>query len=205
MARNTRTFADLDLNFIPSPMSLVINEGIGLLTSSTNSDVLVGTNTVFTKYDMLYRNIFINGTFVGKVKSITDSTHVVLYKNANANFTTQNFRYSNPADIVKRFDENAIKASVRNLIMTINYERPFHPEIGSQVNSLLFEPATPILSSVIEKTIRQTIDNFEPRVNLLSVDVTIDPDNNKASVTIAFTILNTQTQQILNLVLERTR
>jgi hypothetical protein len=42
-------------------------------------------------------------------------------------------------------------------------------------------------------------------VNLLSVDVTIDPDNNKASVTIAFTILNTQTQQILNLVLERTR
>jgi phage baseplate assembly protein W len=205
MARNTRTFADLDLNFIPSPMSLVINEGIGLLTSSTSSDVLVGTNTVFTKYDMLYRNIFINGTFIGKVKSITDATHVVLYKNANANFTRQNFRYSNPADIVKRFDENAIKASVRNLIMTINYERPFHPEIGSQVNSLLFEPATPILSSVIEKTIRQTIDNFEPRVNLLSVDVTIDPDNNKASVTIAFTILNTQTQQILNLVLERTR
>ena len=203
--RNTRTFTDLDLNFIPSPMYSVVNEGIGLITSSTNSNILVGTNTNFAKYDMLYRNMFVNGVFLGKVKDTIDTTHLLLYKNANASVTGQHYRYSNPSDLVLRFNESAIKASVKNLIMTMNYERPFHPEIGSQVNSLLFEPATPLLSAVLEKTIRNTIDNFEPRVSLNAVNVKINPDNNAASVSINFTILNTQTPQTLNLVLERTR
>jgi phage baseplate assembly protein W len=203
--RNTRTFTDLDLNFVPSPMYSVINEGIGLITTSTSSDIVVGTNTVFTKYDMLYRNLLVNGVFIGKVKDTIDSTHVQLFKNANASITAQNFRYSNPSDLVLRFNENAIKASVKNLIMTMNYERRFHPEIGSQVNSLLFEPATPLLSAVMERTIRHTIDNFEPRVTLNDVSVKINPDNNAASVSIMFTILNTQTPQTLQFALERTR
>jgi hypothetical protein len=205
MARNTRTFSDLDLNFTPSPMSLVINSGIGLMTTSTSSDIIVGTNTVFTKYDMLQRNIIINGTFVGKVKATIDSYHVQLWHNANANFTAQPFKYSNPADLVKKYDENAIKAAVKNLILTVNYERKFHPEIGSQIRGLLFEPATPMLGAVLEKTIRQTIDNFEPRVSLDQVDCKVNPDNNSVDVSIYFTILNTQTPQFLNLVLERTR
>lgn len=205
MARNTRTFSDLDLNFTPSPMSLVINSGIGTITTSTTSDIIVGTNTVFTKYDMLYRNIIINGTFVGKVKATIDSNHLQLWHKANANFTTQSFKYSNPADLVKKYDENAIKAAVKNLILTVNYERKFHPEIGSQIRGLLFEPATPMLGAVLEKTIRQTIDNFEPRVSLDQVDCKVNPDNNSVDVSIYFTILNTQTPQFLNLVLERTR
>jgi phage baseplate assembly protein W len=203
--RNTRTFTDLDLNFIPSPMYSIVNEGIGLITTTTNSDIVVGTNTNFAKYDMLYRNLLVNGVYIGKVKDTIDTTHLQLFKNANAAVTAQHYRYSNPADLVVRFNENAIKASVKNLIMTMNYERPFHPEIGSQVNSLLFEPATPLLSAVLERTIRHTIDNFEPRVTLNDVSVKINPDNNAASVSIMFTILNTQTPQTLNLVLERTR
>lgn len=205
MARNTRTFSDLDFNFIPSPIYSVKNDGIGFLTGSTDSDILVGTNTVFTKYDMLHRNMFIGGVFVGKVKETIDATHVKLYKNSNLTFTHQAFKYSNPADIVRRYDEQAIKASVKNLILTINYERPFHPEIGTQVNSLLFEQQTPLLSSVIERTIRTAIDNFEPRVTLDDVSVNIQADSNSVDVSIQFTILNTQTPQILNLVLERTR
>lgn len=205
MAQNARTFSDLDLNFTPSPMYLVINDGIGAMTTSTSSDIIVGTNTVFTKYDMLYRNIIINGTFIGKVKQTIDATHLKLWHNANATFTNQSFRYSNPADLVKRYDANAIKSSLKNLILTSNFERKFHPEIGSQVRGLLFEPATPLLGAVIERTIRQTIENFEPRVLVNEVNVSVNPDNNSMNASIIFTILNTQTPQFLNLVLERTR
>jgi len=206
MARNTRTFSDLDLNFTPSPMSLVINIGNGFMSADTSSDIITGTNTTFETYDMLNRNIFILGTFVGKVKETIDTTHLRLYHNSNATFTTPSYyTYSNPADLVKRYDENAIKASVKNLILTTNYERKFHPEIGSQIRGLLFEPATPMLGAVLERTIRQTIDNFEPRVSLDTVDCKVNPDNNSIDVSIYFTILNTQTPQFLNLVLERTR
>jgi phage baseplate assembly protein W len=205
MARNTRTFSDLDFNFIPSPIFSTKNDGIGLITSSTTSNILVGTNTVFTKYDMNQRNMYVGGVYVGKAKEVIDSTHVLMYKNALANKTQQTFKYSNPADIVKRYDEQAIKTSVRNLIMTVNYERPFHPEIGSQINNLLFEPASPMLAALLEHAIRNTIDNFEPRVDLTNVSAFVDGDNNSVEVTIEFTILNTQTPQSLNLVLERTR
>ena len=108
MARNTRSFSDLDFNFIPSPQYIVENDGIGLLTSSTNSDILVGTNTVFSKYDMSQRSIYIHGTFVGKVKLVIDNLHLQLYKNALVDFTTQAFKYGNPADLVKRYDEQAM-------------------------------------------------------------------------------------------------
>lgn len=108
-------------------------------------------------------------------------------------------------DINKRLDEQAIKASVRNLIMTANYEKPFHPEIGSPIKSLLFELATPLLPILIEKAIRQTIDNFEPRVNLTNVTARLSDDNNAVYVVVEFTIVNTSTVQTVNLTLNRTR
>ena len=265
MARNTRTFADLDFNFIPAPMSMVVNDGIGVISASTTSKYITGTRiwapriqvtvnqtfywnfrlytctttgltgfvgpshtsgliengtavfafsgnkptdsavTNFTRYDMAYRNIYSNGVFIGKVKSTIDQYTLELYSNPTNAVTLQNFTYSNGADIVKRYDEQAIKASVRNLILTSNYERPFHPEIGTQINSLLFEPATPMLSAVLERTIRTAINNFEPRVDLNDVQCVVNEDSNSVDVSIIFTILNTQTPQVLNLVLERTR
>ena len=205
MARNTRTFSDIDLNFIPAPIHLVKNDGIGLLTCSTTSLIVVGTRTTFSTYNMVERNLWIGTTFIGKVKSITNDTNLVLYHNANATFSGQTYKYSYGADLVKKYDDQAIKTAVKNLILTNNYERPFHPEIGSQVNALLFEPATPLLKAVLEKTIRNTIENFEPRVNLTDVQVDVDGDNNRVNVTIDFRILNTQTAQTIELALERTR
>ena len=265
MARNTRTFADLDFNFIPSPMSDIRNDGIGVITASTTSNLIHGTRiwvpsttvyegqhfywnfrlytctttgvtasvgpshssgsatngtavflyqadkpsdsavTNFTRYDMAYRNVYSNGVFIGKVKSTVDQYTLELFTTAKTNILLQNYTYSNGADIVKRYDEQAIKASVRNLILTSNYERPFHPEIGTQIRSLLFEPATPMLSAVLERAIRTTINNFEPRVDLNDVQCVVNDDSNSVDVSIIFTILNTQTPQVLNLVLERTR
>lgn len=108
-------------------------------------------------------------------------------------------------DVTKKYDVNAIKQSVRNLIMTNHYERPFHPEIGSQVTGLLFEPYSPMLQSLLERAIANTILNFEPRVRLLQVDVKVNPDNNTVYVSITFTIVNTDTPLAVDFTLQRTR
>ena len=108
-------------------------------------------------------------------------------------------------DVVRKFDEEAIKASVKNLVLTQNYERPFHSEIGSQIRGLLFEPATPMLNVMLKRAITDTIINFEPRVNLDDVLVTISPDNNEVYVSIYFTIINTIRPLQVDLILTRTR
>jgi phage baseplate assembly protein W len=108
-------------------------------------------------------------------------------------------------DVTTKVDEQAIKASIRNLILTSNYEKPFHPEIGSPIKSLLFEPATPLLPILIEKAIHQTIDNFEPRVQLINVKANLSDDSNSIYVTIEFVIVNTTKPIIVDLILSRTR
>ena len=117
-----------------------------------------------------------------------------------------NFR-SHPAtgDVTMRYDEEAIKQSIKNLVMTNHYERPFHPEIGSQLRALLFEPASPLLVISLKQAITNTINNFEPRVNLLGVNINFMPDKNTIHVIIEFTIINTNRPIVLNLVLGRTR
>jgi phage baseplate assembly protein W len=108
-------------------------------------------------------------------------------------------------DVSKKYDENAIKQSLKNIILTRNFERPFRSDVGSQISSLLFEPLTPMLSSLIKKTIENTINSYEPRVNLLDVSVLLSPDNNGVYVTIVFSIINTSTPISVDLFLERTR
>jgi phage baseplate assembly protein W len=108
-------------------------------------------------------------------------------------------------DVVRKFDEEAIKASVKNLVLTQNYERPFHSEIGSQIRGLLFEPATPLLNVMLKRAITDTIINFEPRVKLNEVLVTVSPDNNEVYVSIHFTIINTTRPVSVDLILTRTR
>jgi phage baseplate assembly protein W len=108
-------------------------------------------------------------------------------------------------DVVRKFDEEAIKASVKNLVLTQNYERPFHSEIGSQIRGLLFEPATPMLNIMLKRAITDTIINFEPRVKLDEVLVTVSPDNNEVYVSIHFTIINTIRPVSVDLILTRTR
>lgn len=107
-------------------------------------------------------------------------------------------------DIVKRLDESAIKSSIRNLVLTSNYERPFHSEIGCQLRNLLFEPMSPITTQLIQNTIGQTIKNFEPRAILLSVVANYSPDNNSVYVTVNFMIVNTSTPQAVSITLSRT-
>lgn len=108
-------------------------------------------------------------------------------------------------DISRKFDENAIKQSIKNIILTKNFERPFHSDVGSQISSLLFEPITPMTSAMIKKTVANTINSYEPRIDLLDVSVLLSPDNNGVYVTIVFRIINTSTPISVNMFLERTR
>jgi phage baseplate assembly protein W len=108
-------------------------------------------------------------------------------------------------DIVRRYDENAIKASVRHLLLTKNYERPFHSEIGSPIRALMFEPATPLLEVSLRRAVIDTITNFEPRVEIIDVQVLDQSENNAVNITLIFKIVNTSRPIQLDLVLERTR
>ena len=108
-------------------------------------------------------------------------------------------------DITRKYDENAIKFSLKNLILTANYERPFHSEIGSPIRKLLFELPSPIFNITLQRAISDVITNFEPRVELIDVYVNDRVDENAVDVTIEFKIINTEQPLTLELLLERTR
>lgn len=108
-------------------------------------------------------------------------------------------------DLVAKYDDNAIKAAVKNLVLTSHYERPFHSEIGSNVKGLLFEIASPALAAVLRQEITDVITNFEPRVVLLDVGVEFSADENFVKVTIVFKVVNTERPITLQFTLDRTR
>lgn len=104
------------------------------------------------------------------------------------------------------YDAQAVKRSIRNLVLTNQYEKPFHPEIYSGVRGMLFELMTPITSVILAQQVEDVIDNFEPRARLAGVTAYPDLDRNAYEVTVEFYIVNAPTELIeLTLVLERIR
>jgi phage baseplate assembly protein W len=93
-------------------------------------------------------------------------------------------------DLVKLVDDAAIKESVTNLVLTMFFEIPFHPEQGSAVMESLFDPESPITVIKIQKSIESVITNFEPRVTLIGVTVTLDSTGNAYNARIVYQINN---------------
>jgi phage baseplate assembly protein W len=114
-------------------------------------------------------------------------------------------RHPITGDIATLSNVEAVKRSVRNLVNTNFYERPFHPEIGSNVRSVLFEPVSPIVATVLERHIRDVIANFEPRAELVDVIVSDNSDANEYRVQIKFFIVNSSDIADMNIFLERLR
>lgn len=108
-------------------------------------------------------------------------------------------------DVALSYDEMAVIRSVRNLLLTKNYEKLFQPAIGSRVNQLLFEPISPITAGTLKIEIEKVINNYEPRAKLDIVTVVENPDYNAYSVSIQFYIGNNVQPTAINLILERTR
>jgi len=110
------------------------------------------------------------------------------------------------SDISKVTDIQAVKRSVRNLVLLNHYEKPFHPEIGSGIREMLFELMTPVTAIVLTRKIEDVIKNFEPRARLVGVSAFPDLDRNAYEVKIEFYVVNTPTELVdLAVMLERLR
>ena len=109
-------------------------------------------------------------------------------------------------DLIGLKNENAIARSVRNLILTTQGERPFQPVLGSNVNNLLFENMDKLTAAALKEEIRNTIENYEPRVEIEEIIVDPNFDNNEFNVTIQYYIVGIDVpEQELSFVLESTR
>ena len=109
-------------------------------------------------------------------------------------------------DISKVTDIQAVKRSVRNLVLLDPYEKPFHPEIAGGVRGLLFELMSPFTAAQLTKKIEDVINNFEPRARLVGVGANPDYDRNSYEVSIEFYVVNTPTELVdMTVMLERLR
>ena len=108
-------------------------------------------------------------------------------------------------EIYRKTEAAAVKQAVKNLVMTNFGEKPFDPEFGGHVQSLLFELAHEDTEEEIEEQILSAINRYEPRAVALSVIAISDPDRNSVDVTIVFQVVNTQEEVSLSIALARLR
>ena len=139
---------------------------------------------------------------MSKVGQITEvSKEQTFYSDLFTDFT----RHAQTGELNKKTNENAVKQSVRNLLLTNKGERLFQPTVGSNLKGILFENATPFIHQMLHDYIAETIDNHEPRAQFLFADVDINHDRNSAGIDIHFLILNTGVEATLPIFIERTR
>ena len=101
--------------------------------------------------------------------------------------------------------EYAVINSVKNLILTNHYEKPFRPQVGSNIRRLLFENIDSIIAAQIERAVTETIENFEPRVSISNITAIPDPDNNRYNLRLEFFVINQTSPITINFFLERIR
>ena len=124
------------------------------------------------------------------------------FKDLSASF--QSSPLSN--DLISLKNESAIARSVRNLVLTIQGERPFQPVLGTGVSRLLFEYMDKLTASTIRSEIRTTIENYEPRVEINEIIVEPNPEGNAMDVTLQYFIIGIDVpEQELTFALEPTR
>ena len=142
---------------------------------------------------------------------------MAIYDAQSQNTSTRNVRqYSDldlffgkrnsDTDVNRITDIQAVKRSVRNLVLLNHFEKPFHPEIGSGVRDMLFELMTPVTAQILTRKIEDVITNFEPRARLVSVRALPNLDRNAYEVYIEFYVINTPTELVdVSVLLERLR
>ena len=124
-----------------------------------------------------------------------------VYKDLDLDFG----RNTTTNDVNRLTDVEAVKRSVRNLINTNHFDRPFHPEIGSSVRALLFEPITPLTSLNLQRKVEEVLTNFEPRIRLVQVLSRPNADLNRYSLRISFYVIGTTLPVTVETFLERLR
>ena len=140
--------------------------------------------------------------------AIYDASNTNKSKKSSRDFIDLNLDFARNVvthDVVKIEGVDAVKRSVKNLIQTNFYERPFHPEIGCGVRELLFENFTPVTGIFIQRKVEEVITNYEPRARISSVTVNEQPDRNGIDVTVYFYVMNMPNPVSVTTVLQRIR
>lgn len=132
--------------------------------------------------------------------SVLSANRKVQYSDVDISFAAKP-----SGDVYLKKDLAAVKQALKNLITTNHFEKPFNPYYGANITSLLFELADDYTSTDIEKEIIETINFYEPRVEILDIFVNSYPENNSISVEIRFKIINTLQETTLNISLSRLR
>ena len=139
---------------------------------------------------------------MSKLQTVTEKTIAIeKYSDIFTDFSI----HPTTGQLNKKTNENAVKQSVRNLLLTDKYERPFHPEIGSNLRALLFENMTPSISLEVEEYISDVINNYEPRAALLATNLSFMNDHNAVNVEVKFSVINTDDVSTISFVLARNR
>ena len=124
-----------------------------------------------------------------------------IYKDLDLDFG----RNTTTSDVNKLTDVEAVKRSVRSLIQTNHCERPFHPEIGGNVRSMLFEPVTPLTALNLQRQVGEVLKNFEPRANVTQILARPDLDRNAYNLRISFYVVGSPEPVTVETFLERLR
>ena len=108
-------------------------------------------------------------------------------------------------DLSRKIDEDSIKESIRNIVMTNRGERLFQPNIGCDIRGMLFENFTPDMVVTAKEMISNVIQSFEPRAELIGVDIITAVDSNSLEVIIVYSIINRQEPLTLVITLDKVR
>jgi len=108
-------------------------------------------------------------------------------------------------EIYKKLDAAAVKQSVKNIVLTNYYEKPFQPYFGGNVSAMLFEMADGTTTSSLQESIKNAIESYEPRALIREINVVPQPDYNSINVTIVFQVVNSREQVTLSTTLSRLR
>jgi phage baseplate assembly protein W len=135
----------------------------------------------------------------------TVSAQVNLTNNLFSDFDLNFTKIPGTLDVAKKNNADAIKQSIRNIILTNNYERPFDPNFGSQVSQLLFNIWTPLSKITLQRVIEDCIRNYEPRVILDEVIVNDRSTVNAIDIIINFTIRNVNSPVTMTITLDKVR
>ena len=122
-----------------------------------------------------------------------------------SDFNTSLAIHPDKKDLALKTNVDAVKQSIKNLVLTNKMERPFQPGIGCDVRKMLFENFTVATVAKTKEMIVEVLEYHEPRCNLINVETTSDEDNNALYITIVFSVITSSNIETVDLVLERVR
>ena len=131
--------------------------------------------------------------------------NIIARKNDYSDLDLDFLAHPTTKDVMKKTGVEAIKRSVRNLLLTNFYDRPFQSYIGSNALKILFDNATPMSATFLTNAINETLKSYEPRIRVDNIEVKFDFDNNGYNVQLFFTIVNRNEPAVITLFLERIR